>query len=479
MHATKSSIRKTIGVIGGGSAGLSAARVARRLGARVLFFMGDNADEASLCVNRGCMPSKALFQPIDEMHHARRRGFFEVAPRRPESLLEQIVTWRDREIARFRAFRQKKILELAGDDFQQIRANARFHDPHTLESRQRRYEVDAVIIATGSHPNLPPIDGIEELRDEVWTSDRILANKVLPESLVVVGGGPNGLELSLRYARLGCRVTLVSRSRFLPRQDGEAGERLARIYENEGIRVLTNHSASRLRKDAEGWFVLDTEGPHGSEPIVGERILFTTGRRPSLAGLNLEASGLDLEDGHPRMGDDLRFAGQRHIFAAGDANGRRMVVHQAHIEAGIAAENAVQDGERRWTRIAGVECVFTDPEFASAGMTLDQAKNSRHAIVTATVDSRQVGKLHLAGDDAGAGSMIADRNERTLLGAWLLCDAASDLIHLPAYAIHHGDTIDDIVAAEFYHPTKVEIVSRIADRLEGMLGGRSHPRGDE
>src|SRR6266851_8336476 len=98
--------QKVVAVIGGGSAGLTAARTAHKLGAKVLFFMGDNADRASLCVNAGCMPSKAMFEPIDAMHHARRHGWLEVEPRRPNEFLAEIVRWKDREIAQFRAYRQ-------------------------------------------------------------------------------------------------------------------------------------------------------------------------------------------------------------------------------------------------------------------------------------------------------------------------------------------------------------------------------------
>ena len=114
---------KTIAVLGGGSAGFTAARIASEKGARVFFFMGDNADHASLCINAGCMPSKALFEPIDAMHHARQHGWLEVKPRQPNEYLAQIVRWKDNEIAQFRAYRQKEIRDLAGDTFTIVRSN--------------------------------------------------------------------------------------------------------------------------------------------------------------------------------------------------------------------------------------------------------------------------------------------------------------------------------------------------------------------
>ena len=126
---------KTIAVLGGGSAGFTAARIASETGARVLFFMGDNADHASLCVNAGCMPSKALFEPIDAMHHAKHHGWLEVKPKQPDEYLAQIVRWKDNEIGKFRAYRQKTIGEHGSDRFQIIRSNASFVS--TQRSRER------------------------------------------------------------------------------------------------------------------------------------------------------------------------------------------------------------------------------------------------------------------------------------------------------------------------------------------------------
>src|SRR4249919_3198714 len=168
--------QKTIAVIGGGSAGLTAARTAHELGAKVLFFMGDNADRASLCVNSGCMPSKAMFQPIDAMHHARRHGWLKVEPRQPHDFLAGIVRWKDREIARFRAYRQAEIRSLADDRFEIFRGNAWFINPHELESVGKHYRFDAAIIASGSVVRLPIVDGLNPTWDGIWTNEEILSN---------------------------------------------------------------------------------------------------------------------------------------------------------------------------------------------------------------------------------------------------------------------------------------------------------------
>jgi pyruvate/2-oxoglutarate dehydrogenase complex dihydrolipoamide dehydrogenase (E3) component len=471
---------KTIAVIGGGSAGFTAARTASALGAHVLFFMGDNADQASLCINAGCMPSKALFEPIDAMHHARAHGWFSVEPRRPNEYLAEIVRWKDREIAAFQDYRETEIHHLASDRFQIIRANACFTNAHELESGGGRYPFDAAIIASGSITTMPLIEGLDSIRNGVWTSDEILHNTRIPQSLAVIGAGAIGLEFSLRYARLGCKVTLLSKSPVLPRYPRKFGERLAFIYQKEGVRVLTASKVVRIARGRDGFFELVVENAAGSETIKSEKVLLATGRRPAVNHLGLEAAGISLNArGRFEIDNDMRVVGQSHIFAAGDVAGKRMVVHHAHIEAGIAAENAVNDGDRRWTKRSNIQVIFSDPEFAFAGMKPADAEKAGHKLIAASAESRDIGKLHLAGDDVGFGEFSADANTGELLSAGLLCNDASNLIHLPAYAIDHEHTIHQLEDAEYYHPTKIEIVSEIGDTLCRMLGGHPFPRAEE
>ena len=472
--------QKTIAVIGGGSAGLTAARTAHEFGAKVLFFMGDNADRASLCINAGCMPSKAMFEPIDAMYHARRHGWLHVEPRRPNEFLAEIVRWKDREIAQFRAHREAEIRQLANDRFEIIRANAFFVNAHELESKGKRFAFDAAILASGSVPALPKLEAFDSSWDGFWTNEEILSNTHIPESLAIIGAGAIGLEFSLRYARLGSEVTLITHSRVLPRYPAKFGERLAFIYEREGVRVLTSRKVVRMARDSDGFFEIGTEGLHNYEPIISEKVLMATGRRPDTDDLHLDAVGICLDkNGSLEITDDMRVRSHHHIFAAGDVGGKRMVVHHAHIEAGIAAENAVTDGNHKWRKRSNIQVIFSDPEFAFAGMKPADAEKTGRKLVTASAESRDVGKLHLAGDDFGFGEFSADAKSGRLVSAGLLCDDASNLIHLPAYAIDHEHTVQQLEDAEYYHPTKIEIVSEIGDALCRKLGGHPFARAEE
>src|SRR5450432_1059213 len=471
---------KTIAVIGGGSAGFTGARMACKLGAKVLFFMGENADHASLCIEAGCMPSKALFEPIDAMYHAKRHGWLTVEPKQPDRYLAQMVQWKDVEIAQFNAFRQKEIHELAGDNFHIISADACFVNEHEIVSGGQRFRFDAAIIASGSITKRPKIDGLDPSWDGVWTSDEILHNTRIPESLAVIGAGAIGLEFSLRYARLGSQVTLLSHSSVLPRYPAKFGERLASIYEREGVRVFACREVTRVSRDDAGCFRIDSEGADTLPPMVMEKILLATGRSPAVDHLGLDCVGIELDQkGRLEIGADMRVKGSKHIFAVGDVAGMWMVVHHAHIEAGIAAENACSDGNRKWTKRSNIQVIFSDPEFAFAGMKPAEAEKAGHKIVTASAESRDVGKLHLAGDDFGFGEFSADATTAKLLGAGLLCNDASNLIHLPAYAIDHEHTANQLEDAEYYHPTKIEIISAIGDELCRKLGGHPFARAPE
>ncbi len=471
---------KTIAIIGGGSAGFTAARVASDLGANVLFFMGTNPEHASLCIDAGCMPSKALFEPIDRMHHAKRHGWLEVRPREPKCYLAEVVRWKDREIKRFEDYRNANIRARANDRFTIIPARGCLRGPHEIESQGIRYSFDAAVIATGSTTTVPPIEGLDPSWEGVWTSNEILHNTRIPESLAVLGAGAIGLEFSLRYARLGSNVTLICRSPLLSRHPPDFGARMQMIYEHEGIRVLTGRSATRIGRNAAGAYELQVEGADGTEQIRSEKLLLAAGRRPAIDDLNIAAAGIVAGDrGRLEIGADMRIAGQTHFFAAGDVIGARMAVHHAHIEAGIAAENAVSDGDRKWTKRSNINVIFSDAEFAYAGFTPGAAETAGCRVVRARAESSDVGKLHLAGDDFGFGEFYADAADGRLIGAGLLCADASELIHLPAYAIDHEHTVHTLVDAEFYHPTKTGIIPSIGDELCRQLGGHPLERAKE
>jgi len=288
-----------------------------------------------------------------------------------------------------------------------------------------------------------------------------------------------GIEFALRYARLGADVTLLSRGGLLADYPSRFRERLASIYRQERVRVLIQRHVAHISRTPGGEFEIETEGTEKLPTIQAEKVLLATGRHPALE-LGLDSLGVTRnERGALDIGSDMRVKGSQHIFAAGDVAGVRMVVHHAHIEAGIAAENACDDGDRKWTKRSNIQVVFSDPQFAFAGLLPADATKAGHELISASAESRDIGKLHLAGDDFGFGEISADAKTAELISAALLCDEASNLIHLPAYAIDHRHTIYQLEDAEYYHPTKIEIISEIGDQLCRKLGGHPFARAEE
>src|SRR5204862_748620 len=191
-----------------------------------------------------------------------------------------IVAWKNHETAAFRDHRQQEIRDHEADDFKVIRANARFVEAHKIQANNERYAIDEVILATGSVNSIPDLGAEHIGSDGIWTSNEILDNTVLPASLTIIGAGAVSMEFSLRFARLGCAVTVVSRSAVLSRFPRKFGERLSAIYEREGIRILTGREFVSAKRDRDGLYAIGVEGPSGFETLTSERLLLATGRQP-------------------------------------------------------------------------------------------------------------------------------------------------------------------------------------------------------
>ena len=202
---------------------------------------------------------------------------------------------------------------------------------------------------------------------------------------------------------------------------------------------------------------METEGVESIAPIVCEKILLATGRRLAVDELGLEAAGVELNAcGQLELDDSMRVKGA-HIFAAGDVAGLRMVVHHAHIEAGIAAENAYSDGDRKWTKRSNIEVIFSDPEFAFAGCPPAGAEKDGYQILSACAESRDIGKLHLAGDDSGFGEFWADPK-------------TGRLVRVPGYSAMMQPVLDPVC-----RPTR-SITSIAIDQLEDAVEYLPIPR---
>lgn len=448
-------------VIGGGSAGFAGAIRAAELGARVTVV--ERGIIGGTCVNVGCVPSKTLVRAA-ELRHLRMHHPFAGIPRGDGPLdLSALVDQKRELVERLRRTKYRDVLS-AYDAVEYVRGNARLSGPDAVEVRRdggavSHLDADRILLAAGSHPRIPAIDGLEDL--SCWTSEEALEADEVPEDLLVVGGSAVGAELAQMFARLGCRVTLLEAlPTLVPTEDPDLGEALARHLEDEGIDVHTRTVATSVaRKD--GRYRLTAEVDGVERTFTAERLLVATGRRANVEGLGLQDAGVETDDrGFIRVDERLRTTHSR-IYAAGDCTPLPQFVYVAAKAGAIAAENALAggDGTRGGKTLdlsAMPSVIFTDPRVASVGLTEEEARRRGEDPEVRTLGMDQVPRALANRDTRGRIKVVARRGDGRILGLHVLSPRAGEVIQTGVLAVKHGLTVDDLAEPLFPYLTEVE-----------------------
>lgn len=451
-------------VIGGGSAGTSAARAARSVGARTALV--NEGELGGLCILRGCMPTKTMLASAHLLHETRElseelglelRG--EIVPE-----FEKIIERKNRLVRRFQ---KAKIRGVEAQDYDVIFGRARFAAEDRLEVDGRALRAAKYVIATGSKPVSLPIPGIEEV--EVLTSDDVMRMERSPKTLVVQGAGPIGLELGQFFARVGTEVLLVNRSALCAKWDPPSGVEMKNALLSEPrFEILAPGKIESVRPDGnEILFSITADGKRREHRA--EAFLMAAGREAALDGLGLELFDLERHEGG--LAHDLRMRTSHPLFyVAGDSTGQHQILHIANQEGVVAGKNA-----------AGVEpyvvmdyrlkmsVVFTDPCFAQVGMTEAEAAAAGLPHVWGQAHFPETGRAITMGVRHGLWRMMAHEETGELLGAALLGPRADDLIHTIATLMHFRAKVDDIFDLPWYHPTLSEVILNVARDLRGRL----------
>ena len=457
-----------IAVVGGGSAGFAAARAAASAGLRTALIEGA-AEVGGLCILRGCMPTKRLLYAAEVLHHARQASQWGL--RVPEAKFDfaQVMARKDALIKEFAADRRRGLSE---GGFQFIPARARFLDAHTLELRSgARLTAGAFIIATGSTAAPCPVPSLEKLG--YLTSDGALTLARLPESLVVLGGGPLGTEFAQFFARFDVKVTLVQRDEHLLNHfDADAGAVLEEVFRQEGLEVFT---AARLLEAQRQGNLKEVLFEHRGRQtrIAAEEILFALGRVPNLAALGLESAGIKTEAGRI-LTDRYLETSVPHIYAAGDCVGSREVVHRAIQQAEVAVHNIAHPHQRRaMNDRLFVQVVFTEPQVASVGLTEQAAQHSGIPYLAASAPFTNSGKAIVMEATAGFVKLLAEPSRGEILGACCVGPLGGELIHEIVAAMQGRLTVRELADLPHYHPTlaslwtypAVELARQIKDGM--------------
>ncbi|MDR3079845.1 MAG: FAD-dependent oxidoreductase [Streptomyces sp.] len=426
-------------VIGGGSAGLTAARTAGRFGARTLLIERDRL--GGDCLWTGCVPSKALLHVATEVRAARASGRYGLdAPTGPADLAAALGQVRE-AITAIEPHDSVEALRPLGVEV--AFGSAGFTSPRALTVGSRDIVFRRAVIATGSAPSLPPLPGLAAAGP--LTSDTVWNLTGLPGRLAVLGGGPIGCELGQAFARLGAQVTLVEAlERLLPREEPQASTVVQQRLEAEGVRVLTGYQVEKVADGA-------LHGPGG--PVAFDTLLAVTGRHANTPGLGLEAAGVEMdEQGHVRVDGRLRTSNRR-IYAAGDVTGTSAFTHLGGLQGSAAATDALLGVRRRIDYAAVPWVTFTDPEVARVGLTAEQAR-ARHGdrVRVRTLGNDRVDRAVTDGRTEGFTTLVLDKRAR-IVGATVVAPRAGETIAHLAAAVRLGWTPSKYAGTVHPYPT--------------------------
>ncbi len=403
------------------------------------------------CSYYACMPSKALLRPAEALAEVRRvpgaaeavTGDLDVraALRRRDEVIHDLddssqLPWlSDRGIELFRGRG-----EIDGE--RRVRVGE-----DTLVARR------AVVVATGSAAAIPPIDGLREA--EPWDNRQATTSKRVPESLVVLGGGPVGAEMAQAWRSFGSDVVLVeAEDRLLPREEPFASEQVADALRGRGVDVRTGARASSVRAENGGVTVRLEDG----EAVRGEEVLVAIGRTARTEGIGLETVGVEV-DRWLEVDDQLRVGGSDWLYAVGDVNGRSLLTHMGKYQGRIAADNILGREAAATAEGRGSPRVtFTDPEVAAVGRTLAAATETGINARAVDVPTSATAGASFHGRDAtGTTRIVVDDDRRVIVGATFVGPETADFLHAATVAVIAEVSLDDLWHAVPAFPTRSEV----------------------
>lgn len=452
------------------------------------------------CSYWACMPSKALLRPGTALHGAQSvPGAVEAITLTLDAAA--VLKRRDYFTANWQDDSQVKWLEDTGIEL--IRGHGWITAPRTVEVAGldgNTYELmarHAVVLATGSTPTTPPIDGLADL--QVWGTREATSAKEVPERLAVIGGGVAGTELAQAFARLGSDVTLVARSGLLGTFPAEASSLVVAGLRADGVAVRLNTSTERVQENDDGTFTLtiQDETPDGRTTVTADKVLVSTGRHPALEGLGLESLGFEAQDGLPlklttdstglvqgiqSLPDEKRDKdapdADPWLYAVGDAAGRNFFTHQGKYEAratgdaiAARAKGELRGAPAAWSRYAQTanqhavpNVVFTDPELAAVGRTVEQAKQDGYNVSSVELPIEVSGSSLHSEHYEGWAQLVVDEDRRVLLGATFAGPDVGELLHAATIAVVGEVPLERLWHAVPSFPTVSEVWLRLLEK---------------
>jgi len=441
-------------VLGGGPAGYVAAGRAAQLGAEVTVV--EAREVGGTCLNRGCVPTKAMVAGAQRLDQARRAAEYGVIAGDVSLDFAAFMARKDAVTAKLRDG-VARLLKTRHVDV--VAAQGRLAGPGRLALDDGRMLTgDAVILASGSEPVRMSLFDFSDPR--VMTSDELLVVDHVPASLAIVGGGVIGCEFASVFARLGSKVTVIEMlDQLLPGEDKRAGRTLQAAFTKAGISVVVKAGVESVEQgDSSGVKLRLADGTE----IVAEAVLVAVGRRPVSGGLGYEEAGVAVSPQGFVVTDDRTRTQVDGVFAAGDVAGAPLLAHWAYHQGAIAAENAVTGSGMSCDRRIVPSCVFSSPEVASFGLTEDRAAAEGREVQVAHVRFNGNSKAVVDGDADGYVRICCEPDGGPVLGASLVGPHVSELVHELALAARAGLPLGQVMATIHAHPTLSEAIGEAA-----------------
>ncbi|MGM3387870.1 FAD-dependent oxidoreductase [Stutzerimonas stutzeri] len=456
-------------VIGAGSGGLTAARIAASLKARVGLVERGQLGGAAL--HSGSVPARALMRAAN-MTHALRRGDTLGEGQCPEVDFAKVM----RQVQRTLGEAQARVTVDAYEEMgvRVLEGEARLTSPWTVEVGDRAISTRAVILATGSHAYLPPIPGIDEV--DPLTSENLWELQERPDRLLVLGSDGNACELAQAMQRLGCQVTMVfEQEQLLEGFEPQARQAIAEALEADGVRLLPQHSAERFEREGASHRLICAAGEGGASPAVDfDRVLIALGRQACLDDLGLDTLGLSTrEDGSLEV-DEYLATRYPNIYAVGAVAGPDTTTHEAAHRAGFATRNALFSGLRRVAVSDRVvpRAAYTSPEVAMVGLTEEQAQAVQQEYEVTLIPLESMATAYLSAGNRGFVKVLTEQGRDRILGATFVGDGASEALGVLVVAMKHKLGLNKLHKVVHLNPTLAEASVAVAEAWRQAHGAK-------
>lgn len=445
-------------VIGAGPGGYEAALEAAKLGMHTALI--EKTAVGGTCLNRGCIPTKALMHSAELAAKIRGAKEFGIRVQEPEIDLKAVQEHKENTIAAL----QKGIRSLLkGAKVTLYEGKGKVCSPKlvevtTEEGETLELETEKILLATGSVPSLVPIPGID--LPGVMTSDEMLNLEEKPESLLIIGGGVIGVEFAGIYQAFGSKVTIVEAlPSLLANMDKELGQSVKMSLKKKGVDIHTGARVEKLEACEQGIRCTFTEKEE-TKVCEASKVLVAVGRRPFTEGLFAKECTPSMERGKICV-DEKYETGIPGIYAIGDVNGILQLAHAATAQ-GIRAVHGMTGEKIQTESMLIPSCVYTDPEVASVGLTLAAAQEQGISVKTHKIVSSSNGKSVLSGQERGFMKVVYLEDSRVIAGAQLYCARATDMISEFAAAIRQKMTLEELAAVIRPHPSFSEMITDVA-----------------